>query len=162
MLALCSSGVVLCNCRRVEGRGRCCSGPSLSSALYWLGAKHSSQHVPPPLSPSPAPPFSSPPLPQMLISGGQQGLDIADMAAHVQYSGGYHAEHPVIQEFWKALATFSPREQADFLRFVTSCPRPPLLGFKYVEPPLAIQVGGGCWLMLLGGRAGRQAGGALM
>jgi len=26
----------------------------------------------------------------MLISGGQQGLDIADMRAHVQYSGGYH------------------------------------------------------------------------
>lgn len=27
---------------------------------------------------------------QMLISGGQQGLDIADMQTHVQYSGGYH------------------------------------------------------------------------
>lgn len=26
----------------------------------------------------------------MLISGGQQGLDIEDMRAHVQYSGGYH------------------------------------------------------------------------
>jgi hypothetical protein len=66
----------------------------------------------------------------MLISGGQQGLDIADMRAHVQYSGGYHEEHPVILEFWRALATFSPQEQADFLRFVTSCPRPPLLGFR--------------------------------
>lgn len=27
---------------------------------------------------------------QMLISGGDQGLDIADMRANVQYSGGYH------------------------------------------------------------------------
>jgi ubiquitin-protein ligase E3 C len=79
---------------------------------------------------------------QMLISGGQQGLDIADMRAHVQYSGGYHEEHPVILEFWRALATFSPQEQADFLRFVTSCPRPPLLGFRYLEPPLAIQLAG--------------------
>ena len=105
------------------------------------------------------------PLAQMLISGGQQGLDIADMAAHVQYSGGYHAEHPVIQEFWKALATFSPKEQADFLRFVTSCPRPPLLGFKYLEPPLAIQVGGmgwGCWLMLLGAGGRYQGLGLLL
>jgi hypothetical protein len=45
----------------------------------------------------------------------------------------------VIQEFWRALATFTPHEQADFLRFVTSCPRPPLLGFRYLEPPFAIQ-----------------------
>ena len=36
----------------------------------------------------------------------------------------------MIVEFWRALATFSPQEQADFLRFVTSCPRPPLLGFR--------------------------------
>lgn len=127
----------------------------------------------------------------MLISGGQQGLDIEDMRAHVQYSGGYHEvgswqggpggtsqdrwepqggmvlrrkasagkqawqvarlasphmwplhrfssaplqqEHPVILEFWRALATFSPQEQADFLRFITSCPRPPLLGFRWVR-----------------------------
>ncbi|KAL4436604.1 hypothetical protein ABPG75_003743 [Micractinium tetrahymenae] len=79
---------------------------------------------------------------QMLISGGQQGLDIADMRAHCQYSGGYHEEHPVVQAFWAALATFTPAEQAAFLRFVTSCPRPPLLGFKYLEPPLAIQLAG--------------------
>ncbi|KAL4444560.1 hypothetical protein ABPG77_002377 [Micractinium sp. CCAP 211/92] len=79
---------------------------------------------------------------QMLISGGQQGLDIADMRAHVQYSGGYHEEHPVIAAFWAALATFTPAEQAAFLRFVTSCPRPPLLGFKYLEPPLGIQLAG--------------------
>ncbi|KAI3426511.1 hypothetical protein D9Q98_008876 [Chlorella vulgaris] len=79
---------------------------------------------------------------QMLISGGQQGLDIDDMRTHVQYSGGYHEEHPVIQEFWRALATFTPKEQADFLRFVTSCARPPLLGFQYLSPPLAIQLAG--------------------
>lgn len=77
---------------------------------------------------------------QMLISGGQQGLDIADMRAHCQYSGGYHEDHPVVAAFWAALATFTPAEQAAFLRFVTSCPRPPLLGFKYLEPPLGIQV----------------------
>lgn len=46
----------------------------------------------------------------------------------------------MIREFWRALATFTPQEQANFLRFVTSCPRPPLLGFRYLEPPLAIQV----------------------
>lgn len=47
---------------------------------------------------------------------------------------------PRAQDFWRALGTFSPEEQADFLRFITSCPRPPLLGFRYLEPPLCIQV----------------------
>ena len=89
---------------------------------------------------------------QALVSGGRQGLDLADMAAHCQYSGGYHADHPVIREFWAALGGLSPEQQAGFLRFVTSCPRPPLLGFRYLEPPLAIQVGGG------GGRGRAWAG----
>lgn len=36
---------------------------------------------------------------QMLISGrhAERGLDLEDMRAHVQYSGGYHEQHPVIQ-----------------------------------------------------------------
>lgn len=45
-----------------------------------------------------------------------------------------------LQDFWKALASLSAEEQGDFLRFVTSCPRPPLLGFRYLQPPLCIQV----------------------
>ena len=44
------------------------------------------------------------------------------------------------QAFWEALASLAVEDQADFLRFVTSCPRPPLLGFQYLEPPLCIQV----------------------
>ena len=38
---------------------------------------------------------------QMLISGGGEGLDIADMQAHVNYAGGYHQEHPIIRDFWQ-------------------------------------------------------------
>ena len=38
---------------------------------------------------------------QMLISGGGEGLNVADMQAHVNYAGGYHEEHPVIIDFWK-------------------------------------------------------------
>jgi ubiquitin-protein ligase E3 C len=85
---------------------------------------------------------------QELIGGVEGGaaLDIADLQRHVVYAGGYSADHPVIQSFWQVLASFSPREQADFLKFVTSCPRPPLLGFAYLEPPLCIQ-------MAMGGEA---------
>ena len=38
---------------------------------------------------------------QMLISGGMEGVNIADMQAHINYAGGYHPEHPVIINFWK-------------------------------------------------------------
>mmetsp|Transcript_5042 Transcript_5042/g.14483 ORF Transcript_5042/g.14483 Transcript_5042/m.14483 type:complete len:998 (+) Transcript_5042:1276-4269(+) len=81
---------------------------------------------------------------QTLISGAGGGVvDLADLAAHTQYAGGYHAEHPVITNFWKAMESFSAEDQRNFLRFVTSVSRGPLLGFKYLEPPLCIQMAGG-------------------
>ncbi|KAL6778575.1 hypothetical protein ACKKBF_B15340 [Auxenochlorella protothecoides x Auxenochlorella symbiontica] len=86
-------------------------------------------------------PFSAAEL-QALISGGEQGLDLADLAAHARYGGGYAADHPSILLLWRALAALTAADQALFLRFVTSCPRPPLLGFKYLQPPLSIQMAG--------------------
>ena len=43
---------------------------------------------------------------QMLVSGGGEGVDIADMQAHVHYAGGYHEAHPIILDFWKASLLF--------------------------------------------------------
>jgi hypothetical protein len=57
-------------------------------------------------------------------------------------AGGYHEEHPVILTLWDAVRTFSPQQQRQFLKFVTSCSRAPLLGFKYLEPQLCIQMSG--------------------
>ena len=48
------------------------------------------------------------------------------------HSGAYHADHPVVALFWQALATFSDPERRALLRFVTSCSRAPLLGFRSV------------------------------
>lgn len=41
----------------------------------------------------------------------------------------------------QAMQEFTPEQQKAFLRFVTSCSRPPLLGFQYLDPKLCIQVG---------------------
>ncbi|KAA6423490.1 MAG: E3 ubiquitin- ligase UPL6 [Trebouxia sp. A1-2] len=79
---------------------------------------------------------------QMLISGGGEGVDIADLQAHVNYAGGYHPEHPVILDFWKVVAEFTAEQQSQLLKFVTACSRAPLLGFKYLEPGLSIQMAG--------------------
>ena len=40
----------------------------------------------------------------------------------------------------QALESFTPDQQKAFLRFVTACSRPPLLGFKYLDPALCVQV----------------------
>ncbi|KAL6751920.1 hypothetical protein V8C86DRAFT_2767494 [Haematococcus lacustris] len=84
---------------------------------------------------------------QTLISGrvdsAGQGLDLEDMRAHTHYQSGYHEEHPVVAVFWSVLAAFTPDQQRAFLKFVTACSRPPLLGFRFLEPQLCIQMAGG-------------------
>ena len=57
----------------------------------------------------------------------------------MHYSGGYSESHPVIQMFWDIMSGFDVEDQAAFLKFVTACSRPPLLGFRYLEPKLCIQ-----------------------
>ena len=42
----------------------------------------------------------------------------------------------------QAVDSFTDEQKAALLRFITSCSRPPLLGFKYLEPQLCIQMAG--------------------
>ncbi len=84
---------------------------------------------------------------QSLISGsdlGDGGLDLADMRANTMYAGGYHGDgHPVVETFWRVLASLTPAQQRAFLKFTTGCSRPPLLGFGHLEPRLCIAMAGG-------------------
>ena len=75
---------------------------------------------------------------QTLISGKSGGIDIDNLRQYCVYSGGYYADHPVILKFWNVLSKFTPQEQHQFLMFVTSCSRPPLLGFKSLHPSFCI------------------------
>ena len=75
---------------------------------------------------------------QDLIGGSARPFDIEDMRKHVKYGGGYHDSQPVIQWFWDVVESFTPEEQSKLLCFVTSCSRPPLLGFKQLYPKLGI------------------------
>ena len=53
--------------------------------------------------------------------------------------GSIIAKCPIV--LWmQALDSFTPDQQKAFLRFVTACSRPPLLGFKYLDPALCVQV----------------------
>ena len=67
---------------------------------------------------------------QVLISGAQIPVDVSDLKQHTNYTGGYAPEHPTIVAFWKVVDEFNDQQKSQLLKFVTSCSRPPLLGFK--------------------------------
>ncbi|KAK7239593.1 ubiquitin-protein transferase [Aureococcus anophagefferens] len=75
---------------------------------------------------------------QTLVSGDDRPLDVEDWRAHAHYGGGYHPSQPIIAWFWEVVAEFSAEDRAGLLRFITSCSRPPLLGFKCLNPLISI------------------------
>ena len=83
--------------------------------------------------------FNEPEL-QVLISGPADGMiDVLDMKANTHYVGGYHSLDRHISRFWKVVSSLDKKQQAHLLRFVTSCERPPPLGFASMNPPFTIQ-----------------------
>ncbi|KAG5678886.1 hypothetical protein PVAND_008514 [Polypedilum vanderplanki] len=77
---------------------------------------------------------------QRLISGDTSPFDLKDLRRHTSYFGGFHNDHRVINWLWDILAKdFTEEERRLFLKFVTSCSRPPLLGFSHMEPQFSIR-----------------------
>uniref|UniRef100_A0A6G1SIZ1 Ubiquitin-protein ligase E3B n=1 Tax=Aceria tosichella TaxID=561515 RepID=A0A6G1SIZ1_9ACAR len=77
---------------------------------------------------------------QRLISGDTAPIDLQDLRRHTKYFGGFHNNHRVICWLWDILESdFTPEEHSLFLKFVTSCSKPPLLGFENLEPPFSIR-----------------------
>eukprot|EP01035_Chromulina_nebulosa_P018995 gene18995-24813_t len=77
---------------------------------------------------------------QLIISGNNNNLiDFKNFKENVHYSGGYAASQPYIISFWDIVENeFTIDEQCEFLKFVTSCSRPPLLGFQALSPKFCI------------------------
>ncbi len=89
---------------------------------------------------------------QRLISGDNVRLNIDDLKANVEYIGGcgwlevvsfsvvfayivlrcsYFSGHRVIKWLWQIVGKeMTMEEQSKFLKFVTSCSKPPVLGFS--------------------------------
>jgi len=74
---------------------------------------------------------------QLLISGGKNDIDIDDLRRNTVYHG-FRESDPYIQEFWSLLRHSSNQDKENFLLFVTGTNRPPLLGFKYLNPQFCI------------------------
>ncbi len=70
---------------------------------------------------------------QTVISGKNCGdWTVEDLAAHAKFEGCSSSSSTVVK-LMKVLREFSPQQRSLFLKFVTSCPRPPLLGFSELQ-----------------------------
>ncbi|KAF2690314.1 hypothetical protein K458DRAFT_328646 [Lentithecium fluviatile CBS 122367] len=84
---------------------------------------------------------------QTLVGGTSSSINIDDLRRNTIYGGTYvigddGLEHPTIQLFWKIMQDLSDGEQRAVLKFVTSTPRAPLLGFGTLNPRFSIRDAG--------------------
>lgn len=84
---------------------------------------------------------------QRLVGGDSSEIDVEDLRRHTMYSGVYAIgddgqEHPTVRLFWEVMHDLKDHERRDVLKYVTSTPRAPLLGFSQLKPPFSIRDGG--------------------
>ncbi|RFU31671.1 hypothetical protein B7463_g4672, partial [Scytalidium lignicola] len=84
---------------------------------------------------------------QTLLSGESSEIDVEDLRRNTLYGGVYQIgddglEHPTIQLFWKVLRELDDTERRKVLKYVTSTPRSPLLGFSQLNPRFSIRDAG--------------------
>ncbi|XP_039759455.1 E3 ubiquitin-protein ligase Nedd-4 isoform X2 [Pararge aegeria] len=65
-----------------------------------------------------------------LLLCGIQHIDVRDWRANSLYKGDYHANHLVVQWFWRVVLSFSNEMRSRLLQFVTGTSRVPMNGFK--------------------------------
>ena len=78
---------------------------------------------------------------RVLVTGADTPIDVEDLRRNTVY-GGYHEKDMAVQYFWEALSSLDQASLKAFLRFVTSSPNPPLLGFSELNPKFAIRHAG--------------------
>ncbi len=71
---------------------------------------------------------------QTLLSGSEAAIDVADWRENCSYHGFSGPDDPVLSMFWTIVEEFSAEERSRLLHYVTSCSRPPLLGFAALNP----------------------------
>lgn len=84
---------------------------------------------------------------QRLVGGDSTDIDLEDLRRNTIYSGTYEIgddglEHPTIQMFWEVMHGLKDSQRRDVLKYVTSTPRAPLLGFSQLRPRFSIRDGG--------------------
>ncbi|KAG8809444.1 hypothetical protein FRC17_003444, partial [Serendipita sp. 399] len=79
---------------------------------------------------------------RILVGGAEEPIDVDDWRANSVYGGLFDENHPTVNMFWNVVESLDSQRRGQLLRFVTSCSRPPLLGFKELNPKFAIRDAG--------------------
>jgi ubiquitin-protein ligase E3 C len=84
---------------------------------------------------------------QTLIGGTVAEIDVEDLRRNTIYSGVYMIgddglEHPTIKLFWQVMKELDDQDRRKVLKYVTSTPRAPLLGFAQLNPRFSIRDAG--------------------
>ncbi len=84
---------------------------------------------------------------QWLVGGESSEIDVEDLHRNTDYSGPYSIgddgeEHPTIKLFWQVMRGLEDSQRREVLKYVTSTPRAPLLGFSQLQPKFTIHFGG--------------------
>jgi len=84
---------------------------------------------------------------QTLVGGAPAAIDVTDLRRNTQYGGVYvigddGLEHPSVAMFWQVMEELPDEDRRKVLKFVTSTPRAPLLGFGSLTPRFSIRDAG--------------------
>lgn len=84
---------------------------------------------------------------QTLVGGAPADIDVADLRRNTAYGGVYllgddGLEHATVRMFWETMQDLGDEDRRAVVKFVTSTPRAPLLGFKTLTPPFSIRDSG--------------------
>ncbi|KMU85635.1 E3 ubiquitin-protein ligase HUWE1 [Coccidioides immitis H538.4] len=79
-----------------------------------------------------------------LVGGDSGEIDVADLRRNTVYSGVYTLgddmeEHMTVKLFWQVMESMPNTDRQKVLKFVTSTPRAPLLGFSHLNPRFSIR-----------------------
>lgn len=78
---------------------------------------------------------------QALVGGAPVPIDVDELRANTVY-GGFDESDATVRIFWDVLREFDNEERRQLVKFVTSTPRPPLLGFKDLVPKFSLRHAG--------------------
>ena len=74
-----------------------------------------------------------------VLSGTDSDIDVADWRKYAQYEAPYHDKHRIVKNLWAVVKAMTTEEKKQLLQFTTSNRRPPLQGFRNLQPPFKVQ-----------------------
>ncbi|KAF9390781.1 hypothetical protein BGX21_011385 [Mortierella sp. AD011] len=78
---------------------------------------------------------------QVMLGGAQTPISLKDLQENVVYSN-FQRTDPTIEYFWSVVQEMGEKDRRLLIKFITSCARPPLLGFGELNPKLCIRNAG--------------------